>query len=318
MDRMKALLRGIDKSMLGLEVAPWFNPIVPKAAGYNVHTLDVFDFDSLMSRAKDDPRIRPETYDKLEPIDYVGSATELASLVPSQHHGQFDYVISSHNFEHLPNPIKFLQQCETILTEGGSVIMAVPDGRACFDYFRVHTVTADWLGSYVEDRKQPSQAQLFAASVDAACVRGKQEDSSVSVTFDTPRSAIANYTRLQDSWSDWTESQENSPYVDAHCTVMTPASLQLLIEDCVALGLFSFDIEEVSPTMGVEFCIRLVKPSAPRSIDPEAFQARRTQLLHDLWNEQAVRYASTKKGTAAIAELSMNPPSNLRLLEYPS
>ena len=35
--------------MYGFEVAPWFNPITPKAAGYNVHTLDVFDFETLMN-----------------------------------------------------------------------------------------------------------------------------------------------------------------------------------------------------------------------------------------------------------------------------
>lgn len=315
MDRIEAILRDIDTSMLGLEVAPWFNPIAPKSSGYNVHTLDVFDFDTLIQRAKKDPSIDPSTYAKLEPVDYVGSATELLSLVPERLYGKFDYVVSSHNFEHLPNPIKFLQACEAILTDGGTIVMAVPDGRACFDYFRPHTVTADWLEAYVEDRKQPSERQLFAAHVDLANVKGQLNNPKVSVSFDTPRTVIENHTALVENWSSWQERRGNGPYMDAHCTVMTPASLRLLIEDCVALGLFSFDIQEVSGTTGVEFFVRLIKRTAQPAVDPETYQSRRTELMHDIWSEQAVREASRRNVTAALAEFSINGAPHLGLLE---
>ena len=315
MDRIESLLREIDTSMFGLEVAPWFNPITPKAAGYNVHTLDVFDFETLMQRAKEDPSIDPQTYSKLEPIDYVGSATELLSLVPAQLHGKFDYVISSHNFEHLPNPIKFLQACEVILTDGGTIVMAVPDGRACFDYFRPHTVTADWLEAFVEDRKQPSERQLFAAHVDLASVKGQRNNPQVSVSFDTPRAVIENHTTLIKILSNWKERRGKAPYLDAHCTVMTPASLRLLIEDCVALGLFSFDIQEISGTTGVEFFVRLVKRANRPDVSPETYQSRRTELMHDIWSEQAIRAASKYYGTAALAEFSLIGAANSGLLE---
>lgn len=303
---MKLLLRDIDTSMLGLEVAPWFNPIVPKSGGYNVHTLDVFDFDTLMERAHENKGIPPESYGKLEPVDYVGSATEILSLVPKDRHGQFDYVISSHNFEHLPNPIKFLQGCETLLREGGMIVMALPDGRACFDYFRPHTITADWLEAYAEDRKQPSERQLFAGQVDFASVKGRRNDPDTAVGFDTPRDMIENHADLPARWAEWTDRKGTGPYMDAHCTVMTPASLQLMLEDCRALGLFSLDVKEVTSTTGVEFIIRLVKGDTSGAVNPEAYQARRTQLLHDIWHEQAVRFMSRRYGTGALAEAFMN------------
>lgn len=292
--------------MLGLEIAPWFNPVASKKAGYNVRTLDVFDFETLMRRAKDDPKIDPGTYENLEPIDYVGSATEILQLVPEQDHGRFDYVISSHNFEHLPNPIKFLQGCDALLRPGGMIVMAVPDGRACFDYFRPHTVTADWLEAYVEDRRQPSERQLFAAHTDLAFVKDRADDPTMSVTFDTLKKDIENQTRLTQMWADWQSRTSDAPYMDAHCTVMTPASLQLLIEDCRALGLVSLDIQSVSSTQGVEFSIRLVKRSERSSSDAATYQARRTQLLHDIWQEQAVRHASARYGNAAIADYVIN------------
>lgn len=55
MDRTAKIMTGLDKSMLGIEVAPWIAPIAPKAAGYNVRVMDVFDRPTLMARAVSDP-----------------------------------------------------------------------------------------------------------------------------------------------------------------------------------------------------------------------------------------------------------------------
>ncbi|WP_299730125.1 methyltransferase domain-containing protein [uncultured Tateyamaria sp.] len=315
MKRNQFLLKGIDKSMLGLEVAPWFNPIVAKADGYNVRTLDVFDFDTLMERAKGDPEIDARGYDKLEAVDYVGSATEVLSLVPAEQHGTFDYVVSSHNFEHLPNPIKFLQGCEALLSEGGSLVMALPDGRACFDYFRPHTVTADWLEAFVEDRKQPSERQLFAGHTDLAYAKGKPDRGAAAVSFSTLRTEIENRNSLAEKWSEWQERKGKGDYIDSHCTVMTPASFQLLIEDCVALGLISFNIDEVSPTNGVEFLVRLTKRKDHKSADADDYPARRTRLLHAVWDEQAVRQGAKRYGNAATAEFYLNFAAGLSVVQ---
>ena len=39
--------------------------------------------------------------------------------------------------------------------------MAIPDRRACFDYFRPVTRLSDWIQAFVEDRNRPSLAQGF-------------------------------------------------------------------------------------------------------------------------------------------------------------
>ena len=38
--------------------------------------------------------------------------------------------------------------------------MAIPDRRACFDYFRPLTRLSDWIQAFVEDRSRPSSAQI--------------------------------------------------------------------------------------------------------------------------------------------------------------
>lgn len=288
-----SLLDSITKDMLGLEVAPWFNPIAARKAGYNVRTLDVFDDVQLMERAKSDPTILPETYDRLEAVDYVGSATEVASLVDAADHGTFDYVISSHNFEHLPNPIKFLQGCETLLKPGGQLIMVLPDGRTCFDYFRAHTEIGAWLEAFLEDRDRPNARQVFEfyAAIATADHAGVSGPTAVSDT--TPASAIEVERDIADAWGDWKAGKADAGYVDTHCSVFTPASFHLLMVETRALGLTAFEVAEVGETLGVEFCVRLVR-GAQRSSpgDAEGSTSQRTHLLRQVWDEHALRYSA--------------------------
>ena len=57
MNRLDELRKFLDKKSLGIEIAPYFNPIVPKADGYNALVLDVFDTVTLRQHAQDDPNI---------------------------------------------------------------------------------------------------------------------------------------------------------------------------------------------------------------------------------------------------------------------
>lgn len=299
--RNEKLLRGVDRAMLGIEVAPWFAPIAPKSDGYNIRTLDIFDADTLMSIAHDDPSITSGEYGHIEPVDYVGSAVDIATLVPQSEHGTFDYIISSHNFEHLPNPIKFLQGCETVLKEDGQLILAVPDGRACFDYFQGHTSTGDWLEAFAQDRKKPTNRQVFGEALNGAQIVGALADGSATVGFSTPKSAIANAADIATLWQQWQNRPADHAYVDTHCTVMTPASLELMIEDCAVLGLINLEVSQTSPTRGVEFHARLRRRTVP-AVDDAAHRVRRTALLHRIWDEHAVRHLSRAHGTAAQAD----------------
>ncbi len=56
-ERTSILLDGITKDHLGLEIGPYFNPLVPKSKGYNSYSIDVFNEDQLRKRALEDPWI---------------------------------------------------------------------------------------------------------------------------------------------------------------------------------------------------------------------------------------------------------------------
>ena len=219
------MLRFIEKKHLGIEIAPWINSLASKAKGYNCLTLDVFDKERLISNALSDPNIPNELVNLIENVDFVGSACDIETIVSNKHRlGSFDYIISSHNFEHLPNPILFLQGCSKVLKSGGVLSMALPDKRVCFDYFRPHSITTDWLEAYFEKRTRPTAKQLFTQTAlhSRYCREGNEslsfelsDDPENIVPFETLREAFQNWENFQ-KWPDET-------YRDAHCWTFTPS-----------------------------------------------------------------------------------------------
>lgn len=53
--------------------------------------------------------------------------------------GSYDFVLSSHNLEHLANPVKALTEWHRILRASGALILVLPDHRKTFDHRRKPT-----------------------------------------------------------------------------------------------------------------------------------------------------------------------------------
>jgi SAM-dependent methyltransferase len=161
-DRREEITRYITPEQVGIEIGPYFAPLAPKRLGYDCLVLDVCDATTLRRRASKDPNVLREKIRNIEEVDLIGSASDIAELVAARHRlGSFDYIVSSHNFEHLPDPIRFLKGCAEVLRPGGILSMALPDSRACFDYFRPPSTLADILEAYFTRRDRPSATQIF-------------------------------------------------------------------------------------------------------------------------------------------------------------
>jgi hypothetical protein len=120
MNRNSQILKFVDKKQLGIEVAPYFRPLLPKSSGANVLVLDIFDAPKLREMAKSDPHLLNEWVADIEDVDVVGDASSIGDSVSARGlGGSISHIVSSHNFEHLPNPIKFLQGCSSSLKDGG-------------------------------------------------------------------------------------------------------------------------------------------------------------------------------------------------------
>ena len=303
MDRRDHLLKYVSKQSLGIEVGPWISPIAPKREGYNCLVLDVFDTYNLKKKAADDPNIADRLED-IEEVDLIGSAVDIDQIVAARYTlPSFDYVISSHNFEHLANPIKFLQGCAKVLKPGGVVSMAIPDHRTCFDFFRPLTMLTDWLAAYVEDRKRPTPLQnfhhaAFFANFDDGNYRG------TSFFRFYPVEHVGGPANLQDVFQELMGrlGRPTDEYVDAHCSAFTPASFELLLLDCEYLGLLSFTVIEVAD-LGCEFHAHLRRSGDNAPMSAADHQAARDRLMHRMKDEEAeasVRYRAVAAEREAL------------------
>jgi predicted SAM-dependent methyltransferase len=262
MYRERQLLKYVTRTKRGIEVGPYVNPLVPKGQGYDVVTMDVFDADQLTRKASSDPEIPKTVISRIEEVDLVTSAVNIAEAVGNRFPSRrFDYVLSSHNLEHLPDPIRFLQGCEQVLAPGGVLSMAIPDHRFCFDYMRPVTVSSEWLEAYFENRQRPTAAQVF---------RHKSMESRLSdgtmAWGRWPHLPIVPLENLEQAFDEWKAVKDSGreEYRDAHCWTFTPASFQLLVADLTYLGLINLTSLEISRSIGCEFYVHLHKPAEAR------------------------------------------------------
>ncbi len=296
MGRHQRILKHIRKEQRGIEIGPWFNPLASKRDGYNSLNMDVFATDELRRRAGADSKIPAEKIAQIEPVDLVGSANEIAEVVAAQAPplGSFDYIVSSHNFEHIPNPIHFLQGCQKVLRPGGVLTMAVPDRRTCFDYFNPHSVTADFLEAYFAKRIRPTAKQVFRMqSLQCQFVRTDGEIRGGFGLKDDPQGVQALET-LEEAYQTWQalESCPDDEYRDAHCWVFMPAALELILRDLRHLGLIGFDVMETSETFGHEFCVHLRNSAEASIVSRSDFYETRQRLLHEINDQSAVNARS--------------------------
>lgn len=279
--RLDQLLKHVDPTAAGIEIAPYFNPALPKRSGCNVKVFDVFDTETLRARARENSFIPDSRIAEIEPVDFVGDACRIGAVLEAEGLlGQFDHIVSSHNFEHLANPVLFLQGAARALKPGGVLSMAIPDGRACFDHFRFPTRLADWLLAFHQDRDKPDPVTLFdGAAYRAFYWRGAEKSEAGGFLSEDP----AHFVPEQDLQAQYqafvARLQAPYDYTDAHCSVLFPELFELHLRELIHLGLVDFEILEIMPTQGHEFFAHLRKPRAPVARDDAAFYRHRAALM---------------------------------------
>lgn len=262
----------------GIEIAPWHNPIVPKKAGYCVQVLDIFDTETLRQKCIGDPNIPPDHLANIEEVDFVASALDIDKAVERVGGlGSYDYIVSSHNFEHLPNPIRFLQACGKVLRAGGCLSMAIPAKNFTFDYFRNLTTTTDFLEGYFENRTKPSPFQIYDF---ASCFA-----DNVPSAMGLPTKAISFSQDFETCFRQLRDriEQPDGEYVDTHVSVFTADSFNLIISEIITLELIPFKIKEIMATNGFEFFVHLERIAATEIALYKLSRDDRIKLYHKVY-----------------------------------
>jgi SAM-dependent methyltransferase len=294
MDRSDILREFARKEHRGVEIGPYFAPMVPKSEGWNILVLDVFDGTTLRERAPADPNVPANEICRIEEVDLVGSATRIGELVAARGEaGQIDFILSSHNFEHLPNPIAFLRACSEVLRPGGILSMAIPDKRTSFDYFRPISTLGAMLEAFVENRERPTATQLLEMQTLQSRYRTAAGDAAGFDLADDPRRVVALHM-MEEAHTAWkarvAKGSNSGVYEDCHCWTFTPASFRLLLMDLRFLGYLEVEPVKVYETLGNEFFVHLrnTRGTAASPLSAIDYYEERQNLLHSVNWEPSV------------------------------
>jgi GT2 family glycosyltransferase/SAM-dependent methyltransferase len=274
MSRAETLLGPIDRSARMIEIGPSYNPIAPKSAGWDTRTLDHTTRDSLVEKYRGHPGV---DVDRIEDVDFVWTGGSMLDAVPSDLHGTFDAFIASHVIEHTTDLVGFLDAAAALLTPAGVVILAVPDKRYCFDYFRPLTTTGDVLEAHAASRSRHTRRAIFNHMAYTV------KNGGNGAWGQAPMQAIDFFHSIDQAGSVLSTVGEDpsSPYVDTHAWQFTPASFELLLLELARLGETDWLVERITPATGCEFYawLRRGGQAAAAALSAAELEGRRLELL---------------------------------------
>lgn len=274
MSRQDLALAAVDRKGRGLEIGPSFSPLAPKAEGFDVDIVDHLDQKGLVAKYKS----HGVDVSRIEPVDFVWSEGRLGDLLKRP--GHYDYVIASHVIEHLPDPLGFLSDVESLLKSGGVLVLVVPDKRYCFDYLKPVSTT----GQVIDASFQPRATHTPGAVLDHVMLSTKLDGA---ITWNGSKTGELRFAHQIEDARNLLERAINRPdeYLDIHRWHFTPSSLKLILLDLRLLKRTSLLVVAEHETVGCEFFLSLRKAADSDIADS---QSRRFELAQASLREQSV------------------------------
>lgn len=248
MDRRTALLADLNlQATRGLEIGPLTAAVVSKEEG-RVEYIDHLSTEELRKKYAQETTI---DVNKIPVIDHVLEEGKLPRHLIG---GDYDYIIASHVFEHLPNPLGWMRDCASILRPGGCLALVVPDKRFTFDYSRTLTTLAEWIESDLLDQRRPSPRQI----VEAATCSARLEAGITWQRAPKP-DELAGSGADVDAFGLLKAEEGCRDYLDVHCTVYTPSTFLQLLARTARLNRHPFRLRRFhdTPFNSIEFYLQL-------------------------------------------------------------
>jgi hypothetical protein len=242
--RAKILLAPVCPNSRIIEIGPSYNPIAPKAAGWNTYTLDHLTKEGLTAKYRDHPGV---DVSRIEEVDSVWATGALSDAVPTALHSTFDVFIASHVIEHTPDLIAFLDSAAVLLKPSGLVVLAIPDKRYCFDYFQPLTTTGMVLAAHVERRSRHTRCVAFEHLAYAV------QNEGAGAWGQHPSGKFRFFHLLEEAFDLFSSIEPGEDYVDVHAWRFTPASFQLLLLELARISETDWKVEHITEPEGCEF-----------------------------------------------------------------
>ncbi len=181
--------------------------------------------------------------------------------------GRYDYIIASHVFEHLPNPLGWLRDCAEILCSGGCLALVIPDKRFTFDLTRPLTTLAEMIESDLLDQRRPGLRQIYEAATCSARI-----EAGVTWHRAPRQEELAPTGADVDAYGLLKAEEGRNDYLDVRCTVYTPTSFLQLLARTARLNKHPFRLMSFhdTPFNSIEFYLQLMNASEQSPVERES------------------------------------------------
>jgi hypothetical protein len=230
----KDFIRNIDsKKGKMLEIGPLDNPQLDyKSPDY--YSLDIFSKEELINNYFKDITVNK---DKIIEPSYVIADNDYSAIKQ-----KFKCIFSSHNIEHMPCVVTFLNNLESILDDDGYIYLVIPDKRYCFDYFKKETDIYDVLQLYYEKNHRPRLSDVLRTQTQIT-------HSDCQAHWNDDHGMIYPEVKLLRHYQDILNLYNTGGYIDAHVSCFTPQSFIEIINILIDLNLIKLEIHKIYHTL---------------------------------------------------------------------
>jgi SAM-dependent methyltransferase len=249
--RNDRIFAGVDiDAMSGLEIGPLDKPLVAKNGKRKIFYADYADKAYLAEKSVGDPNVNIKN---IQEIDFV-----IKPPLPDNIGRKFDYIVSSHVAEHVPDILGWLHKLAGWLNPGGIITFATPDYRYCFDRLRFPSRTGEVVGAFLQSRQAPPPSCVYDGMRSAT----RFEAAEAWINGLHPTSAERYFTESQAL--SFAKKASDGEYVDCHCWVWTAGSFKSIMAELCRLGLTSLVLIECHGPYEneAEFYVKLKAPQS--------------------------------------------------------
>jgi len=223
----------VDSKGKMLEIGPLDNPQLDYQSP-DYYSIDVFTKQQLINNYINDPNVNIE---KIIDPSYIIVNNDYSPIKE-----KFNCIFSSHNIEHMPCVVTFLNNLHGLLNDDGYIYLIIPDKRYCFDHFKKETDIYDVLQAFYEKNSRPrftDVLKMVSQITHNNCIDHWNKKHGM---IDIKTDVINGYPGILEQYN-------TGRYIDAHVSFFTPQNFIEIIDILNELKLINLKIHKIYHTL---------------------------------------------------------------------